>query len=323
MGYKLMCPDRPPVGENIHRAGWPIIRDALEAAQSTLYAATPLDDFCEVWFSYGVKRNNHVDAHRLRVLPHLKIDKWAGTWHHPATVRSLIADESQRGLIYAIECARHCGALQRMSHAICFSPDQMYLLRYHAPDTEVFCFHHPAAEPDVRWNVDRWVASGERFFQPGFYLRDTRMIHRLGLNGQAFRSRPYLGWHRQRDMKLAKMSRARVHAENTVTDLERFDGAGYDTMIASSVIVNHCFGAAANNVLCEAIAAVAPILTNRTPSSEYYLGHDYPLLYDDEEQAREYVRDKNRIIAAHEHIRATKLDLSIDTFVKRVTEAMR
>ena len=54
--------------------------------------------------------------------------------------------------------------------------------------------------------------------------------------------------------------------------------------------------------MIECIARGTPIVVNRIPSTEEYLGKDYPLLFEDLDHAAEMIKDDNLIFSAHEYL---------------------
>lgn len=314
MPFSMLCDDRPAVGQGIHRAGWPWVREHLTAAAGA--GALPLDDFSEVWFAYGT-RGGRIDSYRKKTMPHLKVHAWCGVWHHPARVKSRLASDGQHALVNALRVCRASGALANMTHAVCMCPQAGALLQRECPGVKVLVVPHPTPLGGAQWNQAAWLERPQ-VFQSGFFLRDTRFIFRLDVPRRK-RVRPYLTWHIARDRRLVTDGEVDV---DQVRSVPRLDDAQYDEALRASMMVSHAFGSAANNVTIEAMAACAPLLTNRSAASEYYLGRDYPLLYDYESDAYQYARDRRRILAAHQHAvnRLTEVDLRIETFVRAIQE---
>ena len=70
--------------------------------------------------------------------------------------------------------------------------------------------------------------------------------------------------------------------------------------------------ASASNTVVECLARGTPLLVNRLPAVEEYLGTDYPLFYADLRQAAAFAQDIGRLRAAHEHLVACPTRAKLD-----------
>jgi len=153
------------------------------------------------------------------------------------------------------------------------APDLAALLR-DTIDVPVLLVKHPT---DL--DVPQWRQGEARIMQQvGWYLRNVRLVHSFFAREWFLcRQGPQLAWHYRRDQAFKKLL-PRVH-EN-VADLPRLDDASYDAAMSTNVVCMETYGAAANNVLIECIARGTPLLVNRTPAAEWYLGREYPLFFE-------------------------------------------
>lgn len=264
-----------------------------------------LDDFVEASYTY-------------RRLRHVLDRPWVGMFHHPVNINSPILNDRTTAVRNLLaRDSRFKAACKKLRGAIVFSPDVADEIRAWLK-VPVLLIKHP-----TELAVHQWTG-GDDLWQVGFYLRNTRMLHTMpvapGAMQRRFRSQPYLNWHLSRDKKLAAYyAKQNNHAE--VLEIERMYDADYDDALQSSIVCNQLYGAAANNVVLECIARATPILVNRLPGVEYYLGKDYPLFYKDLEQAAFWSADEHRVIEAHAYLRELKKnDLSLDYFISNVME---
>ncbi|CAB4955489.1 unannotated protein [freshwater metagenome] len=89
----------------------------------------------------------------------------------------------------------------------------------------------------------------------------------------------------------------------------------YDSLLSRSVVFAWFFGIAASNIVLECIARSTPLLLNRLEASVEYLGADYPLFASDLGEASQFVRDRERLRAAHEYLsEMDKRRFSFDAF---------
>lgn len=78
----------------------------------------------------------------------------------------------------------------------------------------------------------------------------------------------------------------------------------YDRLLSCNVAFVQLEAANANNAVVECLARGTPLLVNRLPAVEEYLGHDYPLYYHDLRDAADQALDIGRLRAAHEYLLA-------------------
>jgi hypothetical protein len=77
----------------------------------------------------------------------------------------------------------------------------------------------------------------------------------------------------------------------------------YDFLLSSSVVFCYLFDTSANNLITECLERFTPILVNRLPAAEEYLGSSYPLFYDSLEHAESLLRARPLLYEAHQYLR--------------------
>jgi hypothetical protein len=85
----------------------------------------------------------------------------------------------------------------------------------------------------------------------------------------------------------------------------------YDHLLTENVVFINLVDASAVNTIIECIMRNTPICVNRLPAVEEYLGCDYPLYYDNYDEASYKLSDLKMIKKAHEYLQS--LDKSIFT----------
>ena len=76
----------------------------------------------------------------------------------------------------------------------------------------------------------------------------------------------------------------------------------YDEVLERSLVFLDFHDVTACNTIIECIIASTPVLTNRHPGNEEYLGSDYPLFFDDLEEAALKARDMELVRSAGEYL---------------------
>lgn len=248
--------DRPTNCTGVHRSGWPHVMQAIKPCATG--EGILFDDFVEHSFVYQPNK------------PHK--EPWIGVFHHPATIKSpLRNDKLKNTLANTFEKCKP--SMKHLKGVVVLAESSVPIVRKYTK-APVLVLKHPTGEPTRYWQFV------PRAWQVGFFLRDTRfMFHApIDKDWSAMRSTPYMQWMKGRDDKLKSLNTCKTL--NEVQEIPRVDDLKYDDLMASSVVYTYLFGAAANNVLVECIARHTPIVINRLPETEYYLGKDYPLFYE-------------------------------------------
>jgi hypothetical protein len=91
----------------------------------------------------------------------------------------------------------------------------------------------------------------------------------------------------------------------------------YDDLLATSVVFLDLISASGVTSIVECLARATPVLVNRLPAVEEYLGVDYPLFYSSLEHAAALLSSDDAVRAAHEHMLANPVrpQLSPSAFV--------
>ena len=89
--------------------------------------------------------------------------------------------------------------------------------------------------------------------------------------------------------------------KNTFT-VNRLENDSYDKLLSENIIFLNLYATSANNAVIECIARGTPILINRLPSTEEYLGKDYPFFFDSLEEAAAKAMDYDLIKITNEYL---------------------
>lgn len=89
---------------------------------------------------------------------------------------------------------------------------------------------------------------------------------------------------------------------DSVTMIEGLNNEQYDTLLSQNIVFINLVDAAAVNTILECIVRNTPILVNRLPATEEYLGKDYPLFYDNYDHAYELLSDLKNIRKGYKYL---------------------
>lgn len=79
--------------------------------------------------------------------------------------------------------------------------------------------------------------------------------------------------------------------------------ANYDRLLNQNIVFQSYCDVCASNTILECIGKNTPIILNRLPASQEYLGSEYPLFYESMEEAEGMISDKNRQWDAHLYLK--------------------
>jgi len=104
--------------------------------------------------------------------------------------------------------------------------------------------------------------------------------------------------------------------------LNHLSNKNFDLLMARSVVFLHLFDVAACNGILDCIARDTPVVCNRLPAAEEYLGKDYPGFFRNLKEAAEILRDRDTIVRAHHHLRnMDKKPFSGESFLRSIVES--
>ena len=104
---------------------------------------------------------------------------------------------------------------------------------------------------------------------------------------------------------------------SSVKILDMLPNDEYDKLLCNAVVFLDLVDASACNTIIECIVRNTPVLVNAHPAVVEYIGADYPLLYQDIEQAH-LLLTRDKIISAHHYLKQMdKSWLRIDTFINK------
>lgn len=319
-----------------HRSGWRYAMQALHGLHHS--AGVRFEGFLEDPFAWqhpraGIRKapellaalrahdfETRLTSEERHIIPIR--EPWVGFLHNPPNMPAWFHPEESPQAILAKpvwqESVRHCVGLFTLSE---YAAD--WLRR--ATGLPVSAVPHPTETPTLCFDFERFLANPDRHVvQVGWWLRRLTSIDRLplphnnslGLSklrllpdfapGSIAYLRTLLEQESQRDGIPDAADAAQTREAIHIPD------ADYDRLLSENLVFVDLYDASANNAVIECLARATPILVNRLPAVEEYLGRDYPLFYDDLRQAAAMAQDLERLRAAHLHLlhcpRRTHLD---------------
>ena len=182
------------------------------------------------------------------------------------------------------------------------------------PDVVVVNLILPTEIPDLVFSMDRYQQNeSKKVVMIGHWLRKYRSMFDLRSPIPKFIlfATEKFNFPRLINLECSKQ------INEDVQKIDRLDNAGYDDLLSKNIIFLDLYDAAANNVVVECIARKTPLLVNRLPATEEYLGVNYPFFFSDLKEAENKINDPSLIEETHEYLGKLPIRgrISVDYFV--------
>jgi hypothetical protein len=174
---------------------------------------------------------------------------------------------------------------------------------------------HPTETPDMQFSFKKFLTNDKkRIINIGYWLRKLSSIYHLPIDSSSsytkVRLLPY-----KATTTVEKINSLRKHEnpennlplnlepyiENTF-DLRRVSDDMYDELLSKNIVFLDFYDASASNSVIECIARSTPILINKIPAVEEYLGEDYPFYFSSLTEAAEKALNYDLIEKTHEYL---------------------
>lgn len=160
-----------------------------------------------------------------------------------------------------------------------------------------------------------------RLVQIGHWLRHPDSLYRLRAPGLQ-KTRLDVGHPWEEGVRAQLASEEGAPELESVEVMPRLPDGEYDALLARNLVFLHLLGSSANNAVVECIVRATPLLVNRLPAVAEYLGADYPLYFDDLEDAARKATDRELVRLAHWHLRTIPRErFSREAFLAAVVDS--
>lgn len=251
-----------------------------------------------------------------------KIDgDWVGIIHEPPNTPKFHDKGTIKDSEYVMDMIDRCRGL------FCTSESQrQWVIDNFKPKFFVRVIHHPLSSKDLpEWNYEKFLQE-RRLYQIGAWLRVPYFIYKIDAPKYKKYLTPWritlknaMGHFLKRDgVRIKDDETASVEHVTFLTDEE------YNDIHEHCLVILNLYASTCNNVIMESITNGTPILINRLPEVEAYLGEDYPLFYDTKEDAERLLNDDEAILKAHKYLKALdKSRFTLDYLVDSINEELK
>jgi len=317
-----------------HRSGWAYAMRALKSIhnENGVYFHGFLEDlFC--W--------RKEDYEKRGVLPFKK--NWCGFLHNPASIPNRHPDWFC-GELYAgkqiVKTDAFKYSLDSCLGLWTLSESHAEFLRESTGKT-VSSLIHPSEIPDLQFDFDKFKSNeNKRIINVGYWLRKINAINVLPVPRDSYTKTRVLpfdkGTQAHDFFKQLKADEFKNEAwlrsawgiygtdqYNHVEEFNKIPNEDYDRLFVDNIAFLSMYDSSANNAVIESMARCTPLLINRIPPVEEYLGAEYPFYFDTLEDAAFKAMDLDLIKKTSEYLRNSpnREKLKPDIFLKDFTES--
>ncbi len=276
----------------IHRAGWGVALQSLSALNNP--DGIMFDAFVESNFCWKWKRAINRAARRI---PY--VEPWAGIVHFPQEIPEWVYPSGTWADLLGRDdwqsSASNCKGLYALS-------------RYHGDwierNTGIPCkaLLHPTVRTGTPFSLDAFRANPrKRVLQIGWWLRKIDSIFRLETTSLA---KTMLWTNTAGSLLYAQRHRKHLgdFTNDSVEVIDYLSNADYDSVLSKNVVFLDVYDASANNIVLDCIMRDTPLVTNRHPAIEEYLGENYPLFFSRLDEVPSLLESTDLLEAGHRHL---------------------
>lgn len=238
-------------------------------------------------------------------------EPWVGVLHNPFGMPEWFYPDHSPEVIFGKSVWRE--SMEACQGLFALSEDHARRIR-RVTGKPVSVIYLPSEIPELIFDFDRFIENAtKKVVQIGWWLRRQTAIDHLPMP----ESNP-LGYRKTRLVpRFASNAYEQIEAMRRVEFqmyglpsprvgevevLMHLPNDQYDEVLSCNIAMVQLEAASANNAVVECLARGTPLLVNRLPAVEEYLGSDYPLYYEDLADAAKKVMDLGRLRDAHEYL---------------------
>jgi len=284
-----------------HRSGWGYAMAALEPLMTR--DGVTLDSFIEATFCWDLQKNEESG-----ILPYRR--DWIAFIHNPPGIPTWHEYESAPQSVFKLPAWRASQPYLRGIFA--FSETMCAWLRQRL-NVPVASAIHPTEPANQFFSMESFLANPDRkIIQVGAWLRRLHSISllKVKMRKALLSPRPMPDPHLQRLLRReAEHDPAAKDADWSTVEFLPYQSPGdYDRLLTNNLVFLDLYDTVVNNTVLECVVRRTPLVCNRLPSLEELLGSDYPLFFDDLEEAAAKAEDFGLIEKAHQHFAAIPQD---------------
>lgn len=262
-----------------HRSGWAYVMNHLMRFNS--FGNIMLDDFVDITFGYKYQENLIKG-----VIPYS--EPWVGFIHHPPKICPWYEDsyKNQIDIHTYMNTYEFHESMEKCEGIFVLSDYLKEYLKSKFPvfkNVPIFSIKHPTSFEDLLlWDYNKFKASGgrgTRVITVGYFLRCLSTIFTARFSNKRVErllmpsSLPYAVKNLDNEIKYKHLDIDKSLVKIIDWQNHRF----YDKALEQSILLLNLYDTSCNNAIIESVVRNTPMLINRHPAIQEYLGDKYPL----------------------------------------------
>jgi hypothetical protein len=245
--------------------------------------------FCEMYF--------YKDGKKIT-------NNWVGIIHDPEDTSQYYSNRNLLKNDTFNQSLPYCKGLFCMSHNV-----KKWVIEQLKPNFFVDTLYHPLSSKNLLEFDIKEYNKNKTIIQIGNWLRRTYSIYKLNTDVKKevlpsnLRTKKELKYFLRKDKVLLS-----VEEIKNVIHTPRMSDDDYNKLFHNKVVFLNLYSSTANNVIVECLKANNPIIVNRLPPIENYLGSDYPLFYNNLSEVSELLNNDDLIFNAHLYLKNMNKD---------------
>lgn len=300
----------------VHRHGWKYVIDNLSNSLCS-YQSSLIK--CDLYVDRTFHWNREVMI-EAGIIPYKT--HWIGFIHH-----TLYQDDSGYNCIQLLKCKEFIESLKVCKGLIVLSNylknNLLKLAEMNNIKLPVVHFmYHPTVLVDKSkmWKYGKWKWNSWKgeVIQIGSWMRDIKAIYDLNYKKKfALVGKEMLPQYRSISFGDNQPTFDELsEQEHQVTLIKHVNNDTYDDILSRYVVFLKLKDASAVNTILECISRNTPIVVNRLPAVEEYLGPLYPLYYTNLDDVPRLLKNKKLIVKANTYLKNMNKDfLKIENFI--------
>ena len=313
-----------PTYISAHRSGWGYVMNGLMKFHSR--DSILLDDFVDITFGYNFETNL-----RKKIIPYKK--PWIGFLHHPPKICPWYEDsyKSSLDIHNTLNTDVFLSSLESCKSFFVLSTYLKNYLENNFPQFKnipIFVLKHPTEFGLYDWDFSKFKTfyndTGIKLISIGYFLRNLSTIFTVSATKKI--DKILLPSHLEialnnleREFKYKKIEDV---DKSKVKILQWQDNKFYDKILEQSVTLLDLYDTSCNNAIIECIVRNTPLIVNKHPAIQEYLGKNYPsyfkheselpglLTYDSIQTTAEYLQNQ------------PKFELTLDYFTSEFQKCL-
>lgn len=309
LNRKIHLLRQQPFPAKLHRSGWNYAVKSLYEKLHDENANVLLDDFVEATLGWD-SNNERTHTEPWIGIVHLPVKMDPPFWLHLSPLMFFRQRNVQEAL-------RTCKGLFTLSESLL--KEIMPLVAIYNLKVETLL--HPTEFNVPRFRFERFLED-PKVVQIGWWLRNFSSFYLLKTS---CRKLIVMG-HSPKGKVIHEEYKAQLGKSrnlNEVSSLDYLENDEYDKLLTECVVFLDLMDSSANNTVLECIARGTPLLVNRIPAVEEYVGKDYPAFYHSFEEASEKLANPELLQRASAYLLDSPIrrELTSDHFVESFVES--